>query len=72
MDKQWGDEEIVWTSRIAKDKWMDMNGYLRINTSKELDWQKGYERINKKDKSHKDILTYPCTYPTYLFGCMDM
>ncbi len=32
---------------------MDMNGYLRINTSKELDWQKGYERINQKDKSHK-------------------
>jgi len=51
---------------------MDMYGYLRINTSKELDWQRGYERINKKDKSHKDILTYPCTYPTYLFECKDM
>ncbi len=45
---------------------MDMKGYERINTSKELDWQKGYQRINKKDKSLKDILTYPCTYPTYL------
>ena len=49
-----------------------MNGYLRINTSKELDWQKGYERMNKKDKSHKDILTYLCTYPTYVFECRDM